>query len=771
MPYQFGEFVSTYRDPQSVKIAETLRNRYMENFKANDQVAMAVEQMQAALPFEQDMAKKAELEKQINDKLETLAKRGDYENLGFAVHAAAKDFSKGYAPIKENYDRYQNALQTLSKQLESGDINASDYNMATKYIIRGYKGFEVDPTTGRVVESSMFSAPTIYKDPKLMDKVKERLDILHEETYGEKVTSSGLDANGVWKSTSASKVSEISPERVMEVYNAVIQEPDVQMYLDQRADMRLAMTEDSGNSGAYLDARMQTNQAAIDQLNKQVAENKYSPQQKKIIASQIDALAKENETVKKAKTDPNLAQSVLKQMFRDDLLEPVKGYALAKSYKSVETERGYENNYALYLDAHKRRQDKLDQLGESLFRQGDVTADKDITGATTKEKEDFIRNATAQIADLERQLQDPSLSQAARDELQSGIINAKRDRERAQNQIRDAANKAISMADLEKQDPTLINIFKERMPGATAGDIYAEMQRTFDNKGDQDYIDFKNAFDGKYGSGALDGHLNKYYKNPGAKYSGYSYGAPGGSLMATSDMTQEQRDLYYGRTGAGEAYEVLNTFNGKFGNSVNARYAEIKESRLYGERIQTGNDDLDIEVTKQVKDFFVGRPITQNEVVRIDGEEKNGTQIAALGQDYKINKVFWHAGSNTYELDLVGKDGSVKTATMDGRRLQGTGLSQAMSRPSVRLGAAVMAQNSHDASAAPRYLRDITFNGAPVQIKIISRGDDNPYISFEHPDGRPFLKDENGQPMDRKYKLDDPEVKELLESDVVIKGI
>ena len=231
MPYQFGEFVSTYRDPQSVKIAETLRNRYMENFKANDQVAMAVEQMQAALPFEQDMAKKAELEKKINDQLGVLSSRGDYENLGFAVHAAAKDFSKGYAPIKENYDRYQGALQTLSKQLDSGDINASDYNMATKYIIRGYKGFEVDPTTGKVVEESMFSAPTIYKDPKLMDKVKSRLDILHEETYGEKVSSSGLDANGVLKSTSATKESSITPEKVMEVYNAVIQEPDVQMYL------------------------------------------------------------------------------------------------------------------------------------------------------------------------------------------------------------------------------------------------------------------------------------------------------------------------------------------------------------------------------------------------------------------------------------------------------------------------------------------------------------------------------------------------------------
>jgi hypothetical protein len=760
MPYQFGEFVSTYRDPQSVKIAETLRNRYVENLRANDQVAMALDQMKAALPFENDMAKKAELQKKIEGKLQSFVdKGGAYEDYGNDIRLTASEFSKEYKPIQENYERYQGALQTLSKQLDSGDINASDYNMATKYIIRGYKGFEVDPTTGKAVEGSMFSAPTIYKDPKLMDKVKSRLDILHEETHGEKVTSSGLDANGVWKSTSANKVSTITPEKVMEVYNSVIQEPDVQMYLDQRADMQLAMVEDSGNSGAYLDARIQTNQAAIDQLNKQVTENKYSPAQKKIITSQIDALAKENETVKKAKTDPNLSQTVLKSMFRDDLLEPVKGYALAKSYRSVETERGYENNYALYLDAHRRRQDKLDALGESLFRQGDVTADKDITGSTTQEKQDFIKNADAQIANLERQLQDTSLSQAAKDEIQAGIVTAKRDRERAQNQIQDAASKAITMADLEKQDPKLIATFKQMMPGATAGQIYQQIQRTFDNSGDQDFIDFQTAFDQKNGKGALAQYLSAY--------GDVGVNAPtdwrGAEINAAYDRpaTQYQRGTN----------NVAAVFDNKFGQAVNAKYAEIKESRLYGERIQTGNDDLDIETTKQVKEYFVGQPIKQNEVVKIDGKEMSGREVAELGQDYKINKVFWHAGTNTYELDLVGKDGSVKTATMDGRRLQGTGLSQAMNRPSVRLGAAVMAQNSHDASSAPRYLRDITFNGAPVQIKITSRGDSNPYISFEHPDGRPFLKDEKGQPLDRKYKLDDPEVKELLESDVVIKGI
>ena len=62
MPYKFGEYVSQYVDPKSIEIGETLHNRYMDSFKANDQLAMAVDQMQAALPFENDMMKKKELQ-------------------------------------------------------------------------------------------------------------------------------------------------------------------------------------------------------------------------------------------------------------------------------------------------------------------------------------------------------------------------------------------------------------------------------------------------------------------------------------------------------------------------------------------------------------------------------------------------------------------------------------------------------------------------------------------------------------------------------------
>ena len=759
MPYKFGEYVSTYVDPQSVAISETLRNRYMENFKANDNLTMAVEGMKAALPFENDMAKKKELETKINDTLETLANRGDYENLGFAVHKAAKDFSTGYAPIKENYDRYQSALKDLDEQYKKGDINAEDYNMATSYITKNYKGFEIDPTTGKAKEGTMFSAPTIYKDPKLMDKMKERLEILYEKKTGKKSGSAGLDENGVWKINSGETLVEIPEQDVMDVYNSVIQEPDVRMYLDQRADMKLHMIDKSGNTQAYLDGKMQTNTAAIEQLNKELATGKYNGAQQKVIGTQITALNEENKKLQSAKGDANLATAYLKDQFRNDLLDPVRQYAMKKAgVREHTTEYSYENNYALYLDAHKRRQDKLDALGDSIWEQGDVYAKDDISGSNTAQKMDYVKGQDAEIARLDAELKRTDLSDDLRAQFTSQRTAAINEKSRVESQMTEAANKAITMADLERQDPKLIGMFKEKMPGATAGQIYQQLQKTFDNPNDQEYKDFQSSFDGKYGAGEFNKYItsSKFRKTPiVTKFSQEEKAMAAGMALAGQDYTYK------------EGYkDVLGFFNNSLESKVNAKYAEIKESRMFNTgRIQTGDDNLDIAVTKAKDEFFkAGRPISQNETVIVDGKSYSGAELAALGQEYKIQSSSWDPGYNTYQLKLVGKDGAVKTALYDGKQIQSAGLIQATSLPEVRFGAAVMKQNSYTAGSE-RVLSGIKINGDEVKIVITSNGDASPYISFVNPDGTPYSKSDGSVP--KKYKVDDRHVKEILNSGIV----
>jgi hypothetical protein len=745
MPYKFGEYVSTYVDPQSVAISETLRNRFMENFKANDNLTMAVEDMKAALPFENDVAKKKELEGKINDTLETLSGRGDYENLGFAVHKAAKDFSTGYAPIKENYERYQSALKDLDEQYKKGDINAEDYNMATSYITKGYKGFEIDPATGKVKEGTMYSSPTIYKDPKLMDKMKERLEILYEKKTGKKSGSAGLDANGVWKVTSGETIVEIPEQDVMDVYNAVIEEPDVRMYLDQRADMKLNMVDKSGNTGQYLDSKMQTNSSAIQQLNEAMASGKYSAADKKILATQIDALSKENEKLTAAKADPELASSYLKDQFRKDLLDPVRAYAMKKAgVREHTTEYSYENNFAIYLDAHKRRLDNLEKLGDSIWEQGDVYAKDDISGATSTAKMDYIKNQDAEIARLDRELQRTDLSDDLRNQFVSQKNTAIREKSRVESQMAEAASKAITMSALERQDPKLIAIFRKKNPNASAGQIYQELQRTFDNPGDQDYITFKSEFESEYGAGSFDKYITsgQYTSSRGQSRIGQEQGKQGGMLGP--------REL----------------FRETFGGVVDAKYAEIKESRMFNTgRIQTGDDNLDIAVTKAKDEYFkTGRPLAQNETVIIDGKSYSGEALAALGQEYKIQSSSWDPGYNTFQIKLVGKDGSVKTGLYDGNQIKSAGLIQAMNQPEVKFGAAVMRQNSHVAGSV-RTLDNVKIDGHDVKVVITSNGDAAPYVSFVNPDGTPFSKKDGATP--KKYKVDDTAVKELLSSGIV----
>jgi hypothetical protein len=90
-----------------------------------------------------------------------------------------------------------------------------------------------------------------------------------------------------------------------------------------------------------------------------------------------------------------------------------------------------------------------------------------------------------------------------------------------------------------------------------------------------------------------------------------------------------------------------------------------------------------------------------------------------------------------------------------------------------------MAMNSHVAGTV-RDIKDIKFQtmgedgkikSEDVMIRVHSRGDDNPYVSFHNTDGSPYLEDKEGKPVDRKYLLDDPELKEFLNTNVVIKGL
>jgi len=766
MPYKFGEYVSTYVDPQSVRISEALRGRFMENFKAQDQLSMAVDQMKAALPFEKDMEKKRQLEQDINDKLTILSQRGDYENLGFAVHNTAREFTDKYSPIKENYDRYQNALTDLSEQYKKGDINAEDYSLATGYITKGYKGFEIDPNTGQVKEGSMFSAPMIYKDPKLMDRIKERLEILYEKTTKVKRGTAGMDANGVWTMVTASGITQIPEEDVMDVYNQVIQEPDVEMYLNQRADMKLYAANESGSSTKILQAKINNNNEGIKQLNAALNSGNYSAKDKKIITDQINAFTEENTNLGKALADPTLADNYLKSMFREDILGPVKEYALKKAgIRSQESESTYHNDYAFFKQNRQWAHEAELKKQEAIYSQTDVTAEQDISGKTTQEKNEYLKSVNQQIYDLKQKLNDNTLSEGIRNDINTQIAKFQDEANRVYSQIKTSADKSISMDDLYKADRKTFETLKEMYPHASSGELYLIAQRTFDVAGEQDYNDFTAAFDARYGSGEFNKHMqgDQFRKAP-----------------IVTRMSREEKAMATGMSWAGENYTYRGTEGyldhmdqslGALSNNVNKTFKEIKVSRQYTNYLDTGDDVRNVQLQNGLNEYFKpGLAPRENEKYMLsDGSIKSGSELAALG--YKFQDWGGNLESNTYRISLTkgGDNPESITALYDGNQITSQSLQKTINSPEVVFGSRV---HGHDLrqSGAESIITDASYGGKAMDIIVTSNGGgEAPYVSFiypnsksaDFPSGIDFFSETSTIPI--KYKMNDPAIQSALQ--------
>ena len=756
MPYKFGEYVSTYVDPQSVRISEALRGRFMENFKAQDQLSMAVDQMKAALPFEKDVEKKKLLQQEIDDKLTILSQRGDYENLGFPVHNLAKDFTERYNPIKENYDRYQTALNDLSEQYKKGDINSEDYSYATSYITKGYKGFEVDPTTGKAKEGTMFSAPTIYKDPKLMDKIKERLEILYEKTISQKNGTVGMDANGVWSIRSGSSVTQIPETDVMDVYNQVIQEPDVEMYLNQRADMKTYAANQSGVTNNILQDKISNNNEAIKQLNDAINSGKYSAADNKTMATQLNALTEENTNLGKALTDPKLADNYVSSMFREDILAPVKAYALKKAgVRKQETERFYENDYAFFKQNRQWAHEAEMLRQEAIYSQDEVTAQEDVSGKTTDEKNQYIKDAQVSIEALRKEA-GGNITDERKAQINAQIAEYQSEINRVYGQIKTAADKSISMGDLDKIDKTTFDVLREMYPQASSGELYLLSQRTFDRPGEQDYMDFVAAFDNKYGSGEFDRYStgSKFYK--------------------TSSSSKIQEELEAAKANAnksagyekykmGSEYFGFSEFmSGRLNEQVDNTFKEMKTSYLYTNYLETGDANRNKQLQNGLNEHFKPgtAPRQQENYILPDGTTKTGGELAADG--YKFQNWGYNTEMNDYKITLVksGEEGGVITAHLDGKQLTSQSLRAMQQDPAVVLGGKIRAHDMRD-NGATSTIPDATIGGEPVNIVVTSTGGgDNPYISFTYKDGSPYFP--NDKPGLVKMKIDDAYIQTMI---------
>ena len=723
MPYKFGEYVSTYVDPQSVRISETLRNRFMENFQANDQLTLAVDQMQAALPFENDVARKKELQAEMENTLSQLADRGDYENLVFAVHKSARDFGQKYTPIKENFTRYQATLKDLDERYKKGDINSQQYQLSGAYIAKNYKGFEIDPQTGKVKDGSMFVAPTIVKDPKLMDLIKTRLEILHADKYGntiKRVNWAEGDAGAIEVETS-SGVETIGLDKIQDVIQAVYAEPDVKAYVDQLADMKAYTGLKGQDIGTVVQGQTQSYLDGIAKLKETIATGKLSKSETAAYQEQINKYTQEIQTLSGI-TDETGAHDYFKSKFKDEILAPVTQYANRKAYTFQET--SYKENWsARYL------QDRAEQLkNPTLQRQGDVTPG-DKRGGTFEAKKDLLANNWNEAQKKLKESQDMSLSEDARGEALEQYNYYMGENEQVRQDIINAGNKAFTLADLEKQDPKVIKTLRQMYPNASAGEIYLKVQETFDNKGDQDYMDFESTYSQM--------HNEKFETQP----SEWAWWKNEAKLDPRGGG---------GRTGVVYNSEPIEAvFKNNFGDKVNKAISESKVSIPfeYG-AIPTTDVQSGIRIRKAIDSYFLGKPLAANDIFTEVTEDGVETNAGSKYSDFEVGQVGWNSTRNMYEIQLnkKGDKSQTKTIHMDGRTLRNADLDVLTKNPQTRFAGAVQESlTGLSAGESTRRLLQVTFqdNGEvkqiPLSLNIFAReslGD--ALVTVTYPNGDPF---------------------------------
>ena len=164
--YQLTPYQTVYRDQNSVKINETLRQRFEQAFNADDAIAGAVDQMTVA-DFEGDQALKMQLENDTRNALQERAARGDYETMGMDVARSARDFQTRYTPLEQNYKKfaaYQEALKELqNSKIGEGGVYDQTAQLALAASMHDYKGLQTNED-GSIDEGSFFNGVNLVGD-------------------------------------------------------------------------------------------------------------------------------------------------------------------------------------------------------------------------------------------------------------------------------------------------------------------------------------------------------------------------------------------------------------------------------------------------------------------------------------------------------------------------------------------------------------------------------------------------------------------------------
>lgn len=337
MAIQFQRPQSMYVDPRSVQIGDTLRERYASNFQTADALEAQLATLKVA-DFEGDQQMKKQLMNSTRSKLEQLAGRGDYENLSMPVAKSAREFQTKYTPLEENYNKYQKYVADITSKYKDGEIDAETYKKALPASRKGYTGIQVD-SEGNIDPNSYFSGMSLVKDVDIPALLQERIKGIVAEEEGQMIQKVGQGPNGMYAITESGNVISVSEERVKEIYQGVISQPDVQAALSQKATLRTYNLEEQDiNNAVNSDSEMYREEIAKGQ--ELLTAGGITPQETVQIQREMSVMEQNINTLANM-TDAE-KQSYVKQREVAGILKPIESAFLAKN---VYSKRPAASNY------------------------------------------------------------------------------------------------------------------------------------------------------------------------------------------------------------------------------------------------------------------------------------------------------------------------------------------------------------------------------------------------------------------------------------------
>lgn len=257
--YQLNPYRSVYKDPQSVAVNTLLRERFAQAFAADDALAAAVDQMKAA-DFAGDKEALRRISEETRAGLEERAASGRYEYAGMDVAKSVRAFEKGYLPIKTNLANVQAYQQRVQDAYNKGDIDAETKSLMMDYSTHDYNGLSYD-ADGVLEETSYFKGKDFVKDVNISELFDARMkDIIMEKNVnatGEYITKKNPATGDVeYYVETKYGYEKMSAERIKGIFDDLMQDPDVQAAMAQKANLRTYSISDEDLESRLMTALM-----------------------------------------------------------------------------------------------------------------------------------------------------------------------------------------------------------------------------------------------------------------------------------------------------------------------------------------------------------------------------------------------------------------------------------------------------------------------------------------------------------------------------------